>query len=258
MPAGFLSIGVFLCLTMWITSAMAIVNAGSAQFGEVEEGWSGSVDIGLDGTSGNTDKFGFRAGGRVHWHRQSHSDLALVSFRYGKSRGRADANKSFAHVRHMQHISPLTTLEGFGQAEKNEFSRLSFRGLIGIGVRRALLADAERGTVYLGLGGMYEDEELQPRTGATDALQSQLWRANLYLILTRRFNEQMRVVSSTYYQPRLNDWGDARLLEQAALLIKLSKVLDLKLSLEVQHDSRPPQQVEKTDISYSTGLELHF
>ncbi|MDX8411343.1 MAG: DUF481 domain-containing protein [Mariprofundaceae bacterium] len=242
---------------MWTTFAMAIVNVGSAQFGEVAEGLSVSVDIGLDGTSGNTDKFGFKAGGRLQWHRQSHTDLAMFSYRYGKSRGRADANKSFAHVRHMQHISSFTTVEGFGQAEKNEFSRLSFRGLIGIGLRRALLAEAKRG-IYLGLGGMYEDEELEPRSGAADALHSQLWRGNLYLILKRQFNEQIRVVSSTYYQPRLNDWGDARLLEKAALLVKLNDSLDLKLSLEVQHDSRPPQLVEKTDISYSTGLELHY
>jgi len=243
---------------MWSTFAMAIVNVGSAQFGETAEGLSASLDVGLDGASGNTDKFGFKTGGRLQWHRQSQTDLAMFSYRYGKSHGRADTNKSFAHVRHMQHINPLTTLEGFAQAEKDEFSRLSFRGLIGAGVRRTLLAGEARGTVYLGLGGMYEDEELQARTGATDALQSQLWRGNLYLILKRQFNEQMRVVSSTYYQPRLDDWGDARLLEQAALLIKLNDALDLKLSLEVQFDNRPPQLVEKTDISYSTGLELHF
>jgi len=243
---------------MWAPAAFAVVNVESAQFDAPEDGLSVSAEIGLDGASGNTDKFGFNAGTRVQWHRQSHTDLGLFSYRYGKSRGRADTNKSFAHVRHMQHISPLYTLEGFGQAEKNEFSRLSFRGLIGMGVRRVLFAGAASGRGFLGFGAMYEHEELQPRSGATDTLQSRLWRGNFYLSVKHRFNEQIRVVSSTYYQPRLDDWGDARLLEQAALMVKLNETLNLKLSLEVQHDSRPPQQVEKTDISYATGLELHF
>lgn len=42
------------------------------------------------------------------------------------------------------------------------------------------------------------------------------------------------------------------------MLVKMAQNLDLKLSLDIAFDSRPPQTVQKRDLSYSTGLEFSF
>ena len=38
----------------------------------------------------------------------------------------------------------------------------------------------------------------------------------------------------------------------------MTNALSLKLSLDLKHDSQPPQDVKKTDITYSTGIEYSF
>jgi len=68
----------------------------------------------------------------------------------------------------------------------------------------------------------------------------------------------VRVLSTTYYQPAVDDFGDYRLLEDAALSVKMTDSLSLKVSLNLAHDSQPPQDVKKTDTTYSTGIEYSF
>ena len=56
-------------------------------------------------------------------------------------------------------------------------------------------------------------------------------------------------------------WGLRRLsdvLEQASLHVNLTRRLDLKISLDMAHDNRPPQLIEKTDTTYRTGIEYQF
>lgn len=77
-------------------------------------------------------------------------------------------------------------------------------------------------------------------------------------MLKQQFNEQVRAYSTTYYQPAIRDTGDYRVLEQASALVHLHEKLDLKLSLDIAYDSRPPQTVKRTDIRYSIGMALTF
>ena len=68
----------------------------------------------------------------------------------------------------------------------------------------------------------------------------------------------MRVLSTTYYQPAVDDFNDFRVLEEATLSVKMTDNLALNLSLNLSHDSKPPQAVKKTDTTYSTGIEYSF
>jgi len=47
-------------------------------------------------------------------------------------------------------------------------------------------------------------------------------------------------------------------LEQASLQVKLTDRLDLSFSLEITHDSHPPQFVDQTDVICRTGIEYQF
>jgi hypothetical protein len=56
----------------------------------------------------------------------------------GKSSGIRDTNKSILHARHVRKITERRAWEAFGQAEQNEFTRLSFRGLLGGTLRQEI------------------------------------------------------------------------------------------------------------------------
>ena len=141
---------------------------------------------------------------------------------------------------------------------RDPFSRLTQRTLLGGGVRWVLFEENLKSAGYLGFGAFHEQETLSSKLGTSDPMRSVLWRANSYLVLKRQLNEQVRLYSTTYYQPAFADAADFRLLEQASILVKLDQHLDLKLSLDVSFDSKPPQTVQKRDLFYSTGLEFSF
>lgn len=254
------AIGLFAVLVIAATlppAAQAIVNIEGMRGSGKEPGISGSVSLSVSGKSGNSDTMDASADGRVNWRRQDSLTFLVASLSYGKSDQVRDTNKAFGHLRHIIEHSERLAYEGFVQAERNEFTRLSLRTLAGAGVRLTLHGN-EKGQTHLGLGAFRSSETLDEDPVLTDSGTERLWRANIYLALNYAINEQLRIGSTTYYQPDTGDSGDYRLLEQAALKLAVSNRLALKLSLDIARDSRPPQTVKKTDTSYMTGLEYSF
>jgi len=180
----------------------------------------------------------------------------MLRYNYGTSRGKVDSNKSFLHVRHRTDLNRQWAVEALAQVGRDPFSRLSRRTLLGGGLRFTALEKAGVAAVYLG-GGFYERERLSI-TAATNDTNSSLWRSSNYLVLKRRFNEQLRMNSITYYQPAFRQLKDYRLLEEVSAYVKVMDNIDLKLSLDFTYDARPPQSVKSTDLRYSSGLEMRF
>jgi len=251
-------LSLFLLLLLNAHTAEAIINVEDVAMGKAVEGVSGRVDVSASGNAGNSDKFGIQAGALLQRHQGRHVSIGIVSYAYGSSQGRSYANRGFLHARHRIHLSGPWFVEGFVQGEKDDFARLSFRGLAGAGMRWQVLHVPDRRVVYLGLGAMFEHERLKFQSGATDARVSDMVRGNAYLVFKSRLNAQTRLISTTYIQPDFGDPTDFRLLENAAIDVRLAGAIDVRLSLEVRHDSRPPQQVKKTDVTYASGLTYHF
>lgn len=241
-----------------VAAAHAVVNIEDMRMQPPREGFSGNLELSVSGQSGNTDKVGANFGSRLQWLEGAINNFVILNHAVGETSGIRDTNKSFAHARQVRQLRPGLAGEGFLQLEQNEFARLSYRQLLGGGARFTLMEEQNKKEGRLGLGAFYSREKLEARAGATDAGTEILWRANVYLAVKYRFNDQVRAVSTTYYQPAFKDAGDYRLLEEAALRVRMNGNLDLKLSLEIAHDSRPPQLVGRTDTTYSTGIEYTF
>jgi len=245
-------------LLLLSSSAFAIVNVEQAIIGKPAEGIHTSVDLLANGASGNTEKSATKADMLSIWQHGQQTEFLQLQYAYGKSRGQVDADRAFAHLRHRTDINPVWGVEAFVQVGRDPFARLKKRTLLGGGVRWVLFEEENKSAGYLGFGAFHEEEVLNEALGTSDPLQESLWRANTYLVLKHQFSEQVRVYSTTYYQPAMSDTADYRVLEQASMLVKLAEKLDLKLSLDIAFDSKPPETVEKKDVVYSTGLEYSF
>lgn len=237
--------------------AQAIVNIEGMRGGGKEPGISGSVSLSVNSTSGNSDTMAASTSGRLQWRQEHALTFLIASLAYGKSNQVRNTNKAFGHLRHVIEHGERLAYEGFIQAERNEFTRLTLRTLAGAGARLTLYEN-ENGRVHLGVGAFRSAETLDESPGLTDSGTERLWRANIYLALHYALNKQLRIASTSYYQPATGDHGDYRLLEQASLKLAISDQLALKLSLDIAHDSLPPQTIKKTDTSYMTGLEYYF
>ncbi|HLP98107.1 MAG TPA: DUF481 domain-containing protein [Sideroxyarcus sp.] len=253
LSAAFLSLALALPF-----AACAIVNVEQAIIGKTGDGLHSSVSLLASGASGNTEKSTTKADVLALWQHGSDTEFVQLQYAYGRSRGQTDTDRAFIHLRHRRDLGDGWGVEGFAQTGQDRFARLSQRTLLGGGLRRILFEEEGRAAGYLGLGAFHEQESLNAKIGTTDTLNTNLWRANSYLVLKRQLNGQVRFSNTLYYQPALSDTADYRVLEQASLLVKLGESLDLKLSLDIAFDSKPAQTVQKRDLLYSTGLEYAF
>ena len=238
-------------------TAHAIVNIEEMRGPPQTDGLTGDASLSMSGDAGNTRQSHLSASSQFFWQRGAVTKLIAADYSYGENSRHRNTNKGFVHLRYIKQQTPTRALEVFTQAVRNEFSRLSLRTLIGAGTRLTL-HHSRNDADHLGAGAFYLKESQQARAGLSDDGTEKFWRGNFYLALRYQINEQVRIVSTTYYQPALDNGHDFRLLEEASLKIKLTDALNFKLTLALTHDSEPPQAVEKTDINYKTGIEYRF
>ena len=224
---------------------------------EQKQGLSGDVEILFSGTSGNSDTTTTSLDTQINWIESRYINLFLAGYKYGKANGVQNADNAFGHYRHIHNINATMDWEGFAQLEQNEFTRLSYRGLLGGGMRFAI-GDTSSHKGFLGLGAFYSKEKIQYRISLTDDGTYSQTRGNFYVLSRYKGTPTISWSNAIYYQPRLNEVSDYRALLQSKLDFKINHKLNFRVSLDIAHDSKPSQSIEKTDTSYSTGLNWSF
>lgn len=236
----------------------AIVEMEGFHLGKREDGVSGRFELNAFNSSGNTEKNEISLGAKLEWKKAFHTLFGVVDYSYGQSQGEANINKGFVHLRYINQFHEELAGEIFLQSGKDEFRRLSFRGIAGTGLRYTVYEQQDKGAVYFGSGLFYEKEVLNRNDEPAEETVSETGRGNFYLILKFKLNEATTLVSSSYYQPNLRYSVDYRASESASLIVAINKSLALKLSAGITHDSQPPEDVERTDVTYKTSIIYQF
>lgn len=236
----------------------AVVNLEQAIIGPTTDGFHTRMDLVASGASGNSEYKRTQVDLLTLWKEERNTEFLQVQYAYGTSSNQIDTDNAFVHLRHRTEMDPTWGIEAFTQISRNPFARLTQRTLLGGGVRLVLYEEDKKSASYLGLGAFQENEIRTEVAGTTDITHTETLRANIYLILKYQFNEQVRFINNTFYQPALNEISNVRLLEQASLFVKMDDHLDLKISAEITYDSIPPQTVQARDVFYSTGITLSF
>lgn len=238
-------------------SGLAIVNMDGLHFGQQKDAFSADFDLSASGSSGNSKTSVSALNGQFSWITQKSINLALIGFKYGESNNTRSVNKAFVHYRFIHQIHTSLDWEIFGQLEKNEFTRLSYRGLLGAGFRSSF-STPEKHSAFLGVGGFYSKEKIEVSSTLTDEGVEELVRANVYFLSRYRTGSQVSFSNAVYYQPRADRVSDYRALFQTKVDFKISETLSFRLTLDIEYDSEPSQTVKSTDTSYMAGVKLHF
>ncbi|GMR20625.1 MAG: hypothetical protein BMS9Abin36_1221 [Gammaproteobacteria bacterium] len=246
-----------LVITLAAPSSHAIVNMEDLHLVTPDAGFSGQFKLAANGASGNSPRSNVSAGLRVQWHQPRYTDFLVVDGARSSSNDDLTGNKAFLHLRHIHHISEGWSIEGFAQTQYNEFTRLSYRGLVGSGVRIGPAYSDQSLAAYLGAGMFYEREIIDDKNAA-DAGSNNFWRGNIYGVIKVSINESTRLAVSSYYQPVVDDTKDYRLLANTVLRIRLTDNIYLDLEYALSYDSQPPEDVERTDSTFRTAVNLGF
>ncbi len=222
-----------------------------------EEGTSVALDASTALRSGNSDLFDISLGGQVNHRSGDHTTLALARVRYGKNDGTTYSSSAFGHLRYTRWFIPRAAGEAFFQLERDRFTLLQVRSLLGVG-GRLQVAHASDVYLYMGSALMLELEQLDKSKVSVHPATSESIRWSNYLSLRWEITPRTTISSTLYVQPRLDDFEDIRLLHDAAIEVGISSKVSLRVVLRQRFDNRPPDNVEDHDLFVENGIRVRL
>lgn len=234
----------------------AIVDIAPIDFGQNEEGFSGSVFGYLEKKRGNTQKDEVELGGRIQYDSPTSITWLQGAYEQDKVRGALTDENSFLHLRHVRQLySPEWALEFFVQNRHDYNKNLDSGLLIGSGVRYRAYSSQDYGKIFLGTSLMFEninyiDELTDPN--------EQNGRLNSYLSYDVELSDVLDFSTMTYYQPKFNHGTDYYFSTFGEITAHLTKVFDLSYIIEYEYDSNPAIGLVGTDVRRRLSLVYRF
>jgi len=251
------------------------VNAEVLRPNPLRDGWSGGFDWTLALSSGNVELLDLGGAARVQFQtlrpqpaRAAGAPAALPfvhqrmllagNGRFAERTGSKIVNQAFVHARWTAMWHERIGSDVFAQYQFNEFQRLQGRAIAGLGARFELIHEAAF-MAWAGSGYMFEYDRIEVLPGAPDAPEFSEHRWTTYATLRlATFDGQLLLQNTVYYQPRLDDLADLRMLEELEVIAKVGERFGLGATLSVLHDTAPPTGVRRTDLRLLNTIRVSF
>ncbi len=214
--------------------------------------WEGNVELGLNGTDGNTETFNIRLGALAKRKTEFRTEQIQITSIQKRANGLTTANTALIDGR-IDWPMPNSKLNTFLHTlvEYDQFKAFDYRlsGDTGVGYE-FIQTDI---TTLIGRMGLSASREIG---GPNNKTNPELLFGSEY---KHKFNETHQISAQMSYYPNVTDFTDFRLNSQASWQIVLSQVhnLSLKLSIIDRYDSTP-QGARPNDLDYSTLLLWTF
>lgn len=252
MVQGFIASSVLCSAVVFSQIAYAIVDVESLRNRAGNEtGYSSSGNLQASGASGNSDRTDVSFSALLQYLGNGFSNLFVIGSEYGETSGNRSADEQLIHLRHTRVLTKRSDWEVFSQLQQNEFTRLEERTLLGSGIRLGF-GDNLDSRLYLGLGAFYESTRNENESAR------EMGRSNIYVSHRKITSKDISFTTTAYLQNKLDDPDDQRAIGSFSMSIPATENLDFTISVNVEHDSRSPIGVEKTDWTYKTGFGWKF
>jgi putative salt-induced outer membrane protein YdiY len=238
-------------------SADAQVNTEPLRKKLKEKGWSFTIQASLDARTGNTEGLDASAAGGVGFAYGRHMGLLFGNGEFTRWNDTTSVDNAFVHARYNYEFLHWLWGEAFIQIQTDHFQRILLRDLAGLGPRFALYQSKEF-DVYFGTGWMVEHDAINVLPDSNDLADFYAHRWNNYLSVNYEVDTRISLASTIYAQPRWNDFNDYRVLEETAVVFKITKVLAASIIGDYHYDSRPPAGVLTTDLEIKNVLSVTY
>lgn len=236
-----------------VTVKSQILNAESLRKVTDTSGFSGAASLDFSIKRDVNAYFGLSSSTQVQYKMNNHLVLLKNDIELKNIEGNKFENAGISHLRYNYKFHPRIAWEVFTQAQYNKVSKIDFRGLLGTGPRFKLTT-SEKYKFYLGSQIMYEYEELND--GSTPIHRD--FRSTSYLSFSLYPTKTLSIVSTTYFQPRLKEFGDYRFSNQSSLLIDLFKNFAFKTTYTFIYDKTPAVGIPNSQYNLSSGIVYSF
>lgn len=256
-------------LLLTTTPATAQVNVETLRGDTPTDGFGAALKTSVELRRGNSELLDMK--GTLHLRHQTLFEVPddappllrrqtffTTSYRLATRGDQTSAHTGFAHLRWTEMFRPRLGAEAFLQYQYNELARLNARALGGGGLR-ALLVNTPSFNLVLGVGAMAEYELINVPDNASDDPETFGVRSTNYLSAALRlFDDNLRLLNTTYFQPLTTAPSDFRLLNELETRVAITEHLSIGLALRLLFDSQPPTSVEPYDLTLENTLQLTF
>lgn len=236
---------------------LAQINTERFRADSAAVGFSGVTDVELTAITGNTDFQFINISGRLNYNWGNDYTFFVADGGFGWDKGERIFNQALAHLRHVQTISDFIQSEFFLQSDFNKKRLLDDRKLIGAGFRYRIL-NSRNLKLRLGTSYYYEYERFDSHNISAYTKKVFANRFSTYLTLEFSIKDDAKLLMISYFQPRIGQWSDYRILSDNSLIISLSTLVDLKVSFNLRYDTRPPETIKDIDTITKFGLGIKF
>jgi hypothetical protein len=177
---------------------------------------------------------------------------------YSKVGGEVQVANAFVHFRYNYVLAPWIAWEAFAQIESDRFRRLRWRSLLGTGPRFTIF-DGESVALFYGASYMFEHTKLSESVEDRPVRPPDVHRMNNYAALLLVLEPGRASVGNTiYFQPRLDDFRDVRLLDILSLDVTITGKLSASLQATVRYESPVPEPIKRADLMVKNLLGVTF
>lgn len=214
--------------------------------------WTGSFELGLDGSEGNSESFSFRFG--FDAKRKTDCNVLTFDLDYRKKTTKdvETASRAFFDWRHewlFQDSSWTSFIHG--TVDYDEFQAFDVRATVDLGAGYQFVKSETTS-----FGGRFGSGFSHEIGGPEDTYVPE---AVFGLDFEHRFNDRHKLTATAEYTPDMTGWKDFRIKSRASweALIDKEMNLSLKLSVLERHDSTPHGS-QPNDLDYSAVLLWKF
>jgi len=226
--------------------------AATAEVAEPPKIWEGSIELGLNGSEGNSQTLNLRGGAKLKRKTEINVFSAEIDYRKDSADSVETANKAYLDWRyeHLLGKSPWTWFL-HGTLDHDEFQAFDLRVAVDSGLGYRFIKNDS--TLLTGRVGGGTSREFG---GPDDAWVPE---GVLGLELEHRLSKRHKLVASAEYRPDVSDFTDYRLINKASWEILLDEAMHLsaKLGVTERYDSTP-QGRKPNDLDYSIVLLWSF
>ena len=244
-------------IVFFITSSCLsqVVNVESLRKPSDSTRWTGSISLDVSLIKNTNDLFRIANKAHIQYDNDINFWLFVNDLNLQKVEGSSLINRGTQHLRYNRKISNKIKWEVFAQGQYDAISEIGFRGLIGTGPRFKLSKN-DNYRFYLGTLVMYEYEKAS--SDIADRIQRDA-RGSIYLSFSLYPTETISIISTSYYQPRIDLLKDYRFSSNTSLLFKIFEDLAFKTNFNFFHDAFPvTTDVPKTQFELTNGLLYTF
>lgn len=229
-----------------------VINIESKRFLNDSNGWVGNIDFNFNVFNNTQQVLQFSNAIRVQYQKNRSRFIFLNDLNFIKAGNTDFANAGYQHFRYNYKVNKWLTMEAFTQTQYNPVLKLDFRYLIGAGPRFKLLKE-ENARIYIAALYMYEYDDI-----AKEEKNLYEHRISSYITCTFSIFKNLELISTTFYQPNINNTLDYRIANDSGLEIHINKHLNFKSSFNMLYDTYQPIGIPDLVYSFRNGLSIKF